>query len=201
MMKASFKYLALFAILTLLPRLALAQGIGAASVAGTVKDASGAVLPGVTVEAASPVLIEKVRTTVTDSEGRYQLAELRAGTYTLTFTLAGFTTYKREGLQLTPNFAATINAELKVGELAETIIVSGQSPLVDTRSVSKAQVISQETLSALPTAKSVGSMLAFVPGAVSPANGVDSGGSKGEQSVRISVFGARPNDQRQMTNG
>ena len=79
--------------------------------------------------------------------------------------------------------------------------MSGQSPLVDTRSVSKAQVISQETLSALPTAKSVGSMLAFVPGAVSPANGVDSGGSKGEQSVRISVFGARPNDQRQMTNG
>ena len=107
MTKAPFKYVVLLAILTLLPRFALGQGLGAASVAGTVKDASGAVLPGVTVEAASPVLIEKVRTTVTDSEGRYQLAELRAGTYTLTFTLAGFTTYKREGLQLTPNFAAT----------------------------------------------------------------------------------------------
>jgi hypothetical protein len=184
-----------------MPRLALAQGLGAASIAGVVKDASGAVLPGVTVEAASPVLIEKVRTTTSDAEGRYQLAELRAGTYTVTFSLQGFTTYKREALQLAPNFAATINAELKVGEVAETIVVSGQSPLVDTRSVSKAQVISQETLAALPTAKSVGGMLAFVPGAVSPANGVDTGGSKGEQSVRISVFGARPGDQRQYTNG
>jgi hypothetical protein len=201
MTKPSFTWCTLLAILTLIPRLAMAQGLGAASVAGTVKDASGAVLPGVTVEASSPVLIEKVRTTVTDSEGRYQLAELRPGTYTLTFTLPGFTTYKREGLQLTPNFAATINADLKVGEVAETIVVSGQSPLVDTRSVAKVQVISQETLAALPTSKSVGGMLAFVPGAVSPANGVDTGGTKGEQSVRISVFGARPGDMRQMTNG
>src|SRR5687767_5184349 len=181
----------------LMPALAYAQ----ASITGVVKDASGAVLPGVTVEASSPVLIEKVRTTVTDSEGRYQLAELRPGTYSLTYSLQGFTTYKREGLQLAPNFSATINAELKVGELSETITVSGQTPLVDTRSVSKATVISQEVLSALPTAKSVGSMLAFVPGAVSPANGVDTGGTKGEQSVRISVFGARPGDMRQMTNG
>src|SRR5262245_32584201 len=90
---------------------------------------------------------------------------------------------------------------MKVGALTETITVTGESPLVDTRSASKATVISQELLSALPTAKSVGSMLAFVPGAVSPANGVDTGGTKGEQSVRISVFGARPNDMRQMTNG
>jgi hypothetical protein len=190
-----------FAVLLLAPRLALAQGIGAASIVGVVKDASGAVLPGVTVEASSPVLIEKVRTTVTDSEGRYQLAELRPGAYSVSYSLQGFSTYKRDGLALAPNFVATINADLKVGELSETITVTGETPLVDTRSVSKATVISQETLSALPTAKSVGSMLAFVPGAVSPANGVDTGGTKGEQSVRISVFGARPNDMRQMTNG
>ncbi len=188
-------------ILTLIPAFVFAQGIGAAGIAGVVKDTSGAVLPGVTVEASSPVLIEKVRTTVTDSEGRYQIAELRAGAYAVSFTLPGFTTYKREGLTLSANFVATVNADLRVGELTETITVSGQSPLIDTRSVSKAQVISQEALAALPTAMSVGSMLAFVPGAVSPANGVDSGGTKGEQSVRISVFGARPNDQRQMTNG
>jgi hypothetical protein len=193
--------LTLVTVLALAPVSTFAQGLGAASVAGVVRDASGAVLPGVTVEASSPVLIEKVRTTVTDSEGRYQLAELRPGTYSVTYTLPGFTTYKRDGLQLAPNFSATINADLKVGELSETIVVSGQTPLVDTRSVSKATVISQEVLSALPTAKSVGSMLAFVPGAVSPANGVDTGGTKGEQSVRISVFGARPNDMRQMTNG
>jgi hypothetical protein len=193
--------LLVIALALLLPVAARAQGIGAASIVGVVKDASGAVLPGVTVEAASPVLIEKVRSAVSDAEGRFQIAELRSGTYTVTFTLAGFTTYKRDGLQLPPNFVATVNADLKVGEISETIVVSGQSPLVDTRSVSKAQVISQEQLAALPTAKSVGSMLAFVPGAVSPANGVDSGGTKGEQSVRISVFGARPNDMRQMTNG
>ena len=99
--------------LALVPAAARAQGLGAASIAGVVKDASGAVLPGVTVEAASPVLIEKIRTTVTDSEGRYQLAELRPGTYSVTFTLPGFTTYKREGLQLAANFAATINADLR----------------------------------------------------------------------------------------
>ena len=195
------RLLALLLALIAVPTAGFAQGLGAASIAGVVKDASGAVLPGVTVEASSPVLIEKVRTTVTDSEGRYQIAELRPGSYSVSFTLPGFATFKREGLELPPNFAATVNAEMKVGALSETITVSGQSPLVDSRSVSKTQVISQETLSALPTAKSVGGMLAFVPGAVSPANGVDTGGSKGEQSVRISVFGARPGDQRQMTNG
>jgi hypothetical protein len=179
----------------------MAQGLGAASVVGVVKDASGAVLPGVTVEASSPVLIEKVRSTVTDAEGRYQIAELRSGTYSVSFALPGFATFKRDGLELPPNFVATVNADMKVGELTETITVSGQSPLVDTRSASKATVISQEQLNALPTARSVGSMLAFVPGAVSPANGVDTGGTKGEQSVRISVFGARPGDMRQMTNG
>jgi hypothetical protein len=201
MTKPSLTWCTLLAILTLIPRLGAAQGIGAASIVGVVKDASGAVLPGVTVEAASPVLIEKVRTTVTDSEGRYQLAELRPGAYSVSFSLQGFSTFKRDGLALVPNFVATINADLKVGELSETITVTGETPLVDTRSVSKATVISQDTLAALPTAKSVGSMLAFVPGAVSPANGVDTGGTKGEQSVRISVFGARPNDMRQMTNG
>jgi hypothetical protein len=178
-----------------------AQGLGAASIVGVVRDASGAVLPGVTVEAASPVLIEKVRTAVTDGEGRYQVAELRPGTYAVTFSLAGFSTFKRDALELPSNFVATINAELKVGALAETIVVSGETPLVDVRSVSKGTVVSEETLAALPTSKSVGGLLALVPGAVSPANGIDTGGTKGEQSVRISVFGARPGDMRQMTNG
>lgn len=195
------RFIALALAATLAPAVALAQGLGAASIVGVVKDSSGAVLPGVTVEASSPVLIEKVRSTVTDSEGRYQIVELRPGAYSVSFTLPGFATYKRDGLTVPANFVATVNADLRVGGLEETITVTGESPLVDTRSVSQAQVISQEKLAALPTAKSVGSMLAFVPGAVSPANGVDSGGTKGEQSVRISVFGARPNDMRQMTNG
>jgi hypothetical protein len=190
-----------FLVFVLVPTVAPAQGIGAASIVGVVKDSSGGVLPGVTVEAASPVLIEKARETVTDAEGRYRIAELRPGTYSVTFTLAGFATFKRDGLELTPNFVATINADLRVGALTETVVVTGETPLVDARSVAKGAVINQATLTALPTSKSVGSMLAFVPGAVSPTNGVDTGGTKGEQSVRISVFGARPNDMRQMTNG
>src|SRR5262247_64 len=106
-------------------------------IAGVVKDSSGGVLPGVTVEAASPVLIEKLRTSVTDGEGRYQIAELRPGTYSVTFSLQGFTTFRRDGLELSSNFVATVNAELRVGAVTETITVSGQSPLVDVRSVSK----------------------------------------------------------------
>ena len=177
-----------------------AQGIGAASIVGRGQGPSGAVLPGVTVEAASPVLIEKVRTTVSDGEGRYQIAELRPGTIPDVHA-AGFATFKREGLELTPNFVATINAELRVGALAETIVVSGQTPLVDARSVSKAPSSVRKRCRRCRRARASAAMLAFVPGAVSPANGVDTGGTKGEQSVRISVFGARPNDMRQMTNG
>src|SRR6266849_4461552 len=101
----------LLAALVLVPRLVLAQ----ASITGTVKDASGAILPGVTVEAASNVLIEKVRTATTDASGQYRIVDLRAGTYTLTVTLPGFNTFKREDVELSGSFTATINAELKVG--------------------------------------------------------------------------------------
>src|SRR5215210_4825511 len=102
-----------------------------ASIAGTVKDASGALLPGVTVEATSPVLIEKVRSAVTDGAGQYQIVDLRPGSYTLTFTLTGFSIVRRDGVELTGSFTATINAELKVGNLQETITVTGETPIVD----------------------------------------------------------------------
>ena len=102
-------------------------------IAGTVTDESGAVLPGVTVEAASPVLIEKVRTAITDGEGRFDITNLRAGDYTVTFTLPGFTVVKREGLTVPDNFAATANAVLRVGTLDETVIVTGASPVVDVK--------------------------------------------------------------------
>ena len=100
------------------------------AIGGTVKDATGAVLPGVTVEAASPVLIEKAKTVVTDAEGNYKIVDLRPGTYIVTFTLEGFTTIKREGLELPSNFTATVNAELKVGAIAEALTVTGSSPVV-----------------------------------------------------------------------
>src|SRR5205807_1469877 len=101
-----------------------------ASIGGTVRDASGAVIPGVTVEAASPALIEKTRVAVTNDQGNYKIIDLRPGNYTVTFTLTGFTTFKREGLELTTGFTATVNAEMRVGALEETVTVSGASPVV-----------------------------------------------------------------------
>src|SRR6267378_6858685 len=105
----------------------------ASGVAGVVRDTSGGVLPGVTVEAASPALIEKVRSVVSDSEGRFNIVDLRPGTYVVTFTLPSFSTFKREGIELPSGFTATVNAEMKVGTLEETVTVTGAAPLVDTQ--------------------------------------------------------------------
>src|SRR5580765_2143990 len=102
------------ALVALSPSVASAQGV-LASVTGVVKDTSGAVLPGVTVEVSSPVLIEKTRSAVTDGSGQYRIVDLRAGTYAVTFTLTGFSTVKRDGIELSGSFVATINADMKVG--------------------------------------------------------------------------------------
>src|SRR5688572_17925758 len=110
-----------------------AQDTANGTIVGVVRDSSGAVLPGVTVEAASPALIEQTRTVVTDAEGRYRIAALRPGLYSVTFSLPGFRGIRREGLELTTGFTATVNTELAVGALEETITVTGAAPLVDTR--------------------------------------------------------------------
>src|SRR5438105_5954533 len=120
-------------VLLLLPSTVRAQG----SLTGTVHDASGAVLPGVTVEASSPALIEKTKAAVTDGTGQYRIIDLRPGTYEVTFTLTGFSTVKREGIELTGSFVATVNADLKVGALAETITVTGETPVVDVQSAKR----------------------------------------------------------------
>jgi hypothetical protein len=111
----------------LLPAAAYAQ----AAIAGTVKDASGGVLPGVTVEASSPVLIEKTRSVVTDGSGNYRIENLRPGSYSVTFTLTGFNTVKRDNVDVTGSGTATVDADLKVGAIAETITVTGETPIVD----------------------------------------------------------------------
>src|SRR5262245_49904631 len=116
----------------------------AGAIAGQVRDTTGAILPGVTVEASSPALIEKVRTVVTDSTGQYKIVDLRPGTYTVTFSLAGFSTVRRAGVELTTGFTASINADLSVGDIAETITVSGQSPVVDVQNVSQQTVMTRE---------------------------------------------------------
>ena len=134
------------------------------SITGVVRDTSGAVLPGVTVEAASPALIEKVRSTVTDAQGRYRIVDLRPGTYAVTFALPGFTTSKREGLELRAEFTATVNADLAVGTLEETVTVSGEAPTVDLRS-SRAQVqFAQETLQSLPGTGRLATLPSIIPG-------------------------------------
>ena len=124
----------------LLPVAAYAQ----ASITGTVKDASGAVLPGVTVEAASPALIEKVKTAATNEAGQYRIENLRPGVYTVTFTLSGFATVKREAIELSGTFVATVNAEMRVGTVEETVTVTGESPVVDVQSSNRERVLSAE---------------------------------------------------------
>jgi hypothetical protein len=135
-----------------------------ASIAGVVKDSSGAVLPGVTVEAASPALIEKVRSVVTDSEGRFNIVDLRPGTYSVTFTLPSFSTFKREGIDLPSGFTATVNAEMKIGTLEETVTVTGAAPLVDTQNVRKQTLVSSDLLNVLPSSvKNLNNLVSLHP--------------------------------------
>jgi Carboxypeptidase regulatory-like domain len=149
----------------LTPPSALAQQATASGIAGAVKDTSGAVLPGVIVEASSPALIEKVRTVVTDSEGRYNIVDLRPGTYAVTFTLTGFSSFRRDGIELPSGFTATVNADLQIGAVTETITVTGESPLVDTRNARKQTVVSSDLLNLLPSSvKNLNNLVALTPG-------------------------------------
>jgi len=135
------------------------------SLAGVVKDTSGAVLPGVTVEASSPVLLEKTRSAVTDGTGQYRLADLTPGTYTVTFTLTGFSAVKREGVDLAGNGVVTINADLKVGNVSETITVTGETPIVDVQTSTKRQVVlDNAVIETIPVSRGYGNLLATVPG-------------------------------------
>src|SRR5438094_506350 len=155
--------------------------------AGTVKDATGAVLPGVTVEASSPVLIEKVRSVTTDANGAYKIENLRPGTYTITFNLTGFSTVKKDGIELASNFTAQINADLKVGAVEETVTVSGESPVVDVQSNAKAQVLSRDVLDAVPSAHTIQSVGQLVVGVTLTAP--DVGGSQAMQQTYFTVHG------------
>src|SRR5690242_5526035 len=152
----------------LTPAAAFAQ----ASITGVVRDSSGAVLPGVTVEAASPVLIEKTKSAVSDGAGQYRIVDLRPGTYSVTFTLAGFNTIKRDGIELTGTFTATINADLKVGAVAETITVVGETPVVDVQSAKRETVLSGDLIENLPGTRAYGTLLNAIPGVTVDNNGL-----------------------------
>jgi hypothetical protein len=184
-----------------LSRPTLAQGTSAASISGVVTDASGAVLPGVTVEASSPALIEKVRNTVTNERGEYRIIELRPGTYTVTFAMQGFAGFRREGIELPPNFTASVNAELRVGAIEESVTVSGATPLVDTQNVARQTVLGKTLLDTVPTGKNLLSFYSLTPAAVTPTNAQDVGGSKGETTARASVHGSKQGDTKMMLDG
>ncbi len=157
----------------------------AQSISGVVKDSSGAVLPGVTVEAASPALIEKTRTAVTDGSGLYRITDLTPGTYTVSFTLTGFTTIKREAVDVAGAGVVTINADMRVGAVAETITVSGETPVVDVQTSTRQEVVlSNAVVESIPASRGYGNILATVPGI--QATGLDV-----SSSVSTNFFTAR----------
>ncbi len=189
---------AVLAFSALLPAAAYAQ----ASIAGQVKDASGAVLPGVTVEAASPALIEKVRTVVTDGTGQYRVEVLPPGTYSLSFTLPGFNTVRRDGLILAGTFTAAVDAEMRVGAIEETITVTGETPLVDVQSQTRQRVMDRELIDTLPTGRTPFAMMALIPGvSVSAANQDVGGATLLSGAVQMQVHGSTGNSTLIMENG
>ncbi len=167
-MRITAKYFAMLVLLLLIPRSTLAQ----ASLTGVVRDSSGAVVPGVTVEAASPALIEKVRSAVTDSAGLYRIVDLRPGTYTLTFSLPGFSTVLREGLELAGSITLTIPAVMRVGGVEETVTVSGASPVVDVQNARTQTVLNADVIAALPATRAYGSLLNAISGLTVDNNGL-----------------------------
>jgi hypothetical protein len=152
-------------------------------IAGVVRDSGGLAMPGVTVEAASPALIEKVRSVVTDGEGRYNIVDLRPGTYSVTFSLPGFSTVRREGIELSAGFTAPLNVNLAVGAISETITVTGASPVVDTQSIRQQEVLNTRQLEALPSGSIGLQTLAYVtPGFASTQ--ADVGGTRDTWSAQ-----------------
>src|SRR5205823_6015272 len=176
--------------LLLLPAAVYAQ----AAITGVARDQSGGVLPGVTVEASSPVLIEKVRTVTTDGTGQYRIVNLLPGTYSVTFSLPGFSTVKRDGIELSGTFVATVNADLKVGALEETITVTGETPIVDVQSAKQQQTVSKDILAAIPTSRNAAGVQSLIPGM---SNTGDSGGISGGMTGGAgTIHGGRSNDSR-----
>ncbi|MBM3777485.1 MAG: TonB-dependent receptor [Acidimicrobiia bacterium] len=189
--------------LALVPSAGFAQ-YGAIS--GVVRDTTGAVLPGVTVEATSPALIEKVRSAVSDEQGLYRILDLPPGTYSVSFTLSGFSTHRRDGIELSTGFTAPVNADLRIGALEETVVVSGQTPLVDVQNVREQRVITREVIDLIPTgSRSFDNLAALIPGVrISSANaptGQDVGGTRGAGLERLAIHGGRVTDQMQLVDG
>src|SRR5688572_23476711 len=170
-MRGFVRTVGLLALLCLAPMSAWAQ----ATIAGVVTDNSGAVLPGVTVEAASPALIEKVRTATTDGNGRYRIESLQPGLYTVTFSLAGFSNVRREGLTVSGTGVISVDAEMRVGGVQETVTVTGETPVVDVASTRREVTLDNETMRNLPSVRSYSYLVNTVPGIQTNNNNVNTG--------------------------
>jgi hypothetical protein len=167
-MRVLVRFATLVLGVVLVPSVAYAQS----SIAGIVRDTSGAVLPGVTVEASSDALIEKVRSAVSDGNGQYRIVDLRPGTYSVTFTLAGFSVFKRDEVSLPADFVATVNADMRVGALEETITVTGESPVVDIQSARRQRTLDNEMIQSLPTARAYNGLVRLIPSMTGGTNDV-----------------------------
>src|SRR5829696_7969000 len=199
MRKVSAACFVLVGLFVLAPSLAFAQ----ATITGVVRDASGGVLPGVTVEAASDALIEKVRSAVTDGTGQFRIIDLRPGTYIVTFTLTGFQTTRREGVELEGQLTATVNADMRVGALEETIIVTGETPIVDVQSVRRQTTINGDVISSIPSARAYGAIMQLIPSLTVQAS-FTPGARDVQVTPAMSVFGGqggRENEGRLQVDG
>jgi len=186
----------------LVPAAAYAQ----ASIAGVVRDDSGAVMPGVTVEASSPALIEKSRSVVTDGTGQFRIVDLRPGTYQVVFSLPGFASVRREGIELTGSFNATVNAEMRVGAVSESVTVSGQSPIVDVQNAARQQVMQKDVIDAIPVGRSHQSLAILIPG-LSTSTGINAQTQDvgGTNNIRLAnaftIHGGRTSDSNVQLDG
>ena len=190
-----FKGILVVICLVVVPSAAFAQ----ASIVGTARDASGAVLPGVTVEASSPALIERTRSVITNGVGQYSIQDLRPGTYSVTFTLPGFSAVKRDGIELTGSFIATVNADLRVGGVQETVTVTGEAPVVDVTSARTEQTIDGKTVTEIPTSRLYSSLTQLVPAL--NVQGNDVGGSQGNVFSVFQIHGGRRNEGQVLVDG
>ena len=179
------------------PVLAFAQ----ASITGTVRDASGAVLPGVTIEASSSALIEKVRTAITDGTGQYRITDLPPGTYRVSFALQGFATTHREGVELSGSFTATVSVEMRIGGVEETITIIGEAPVVDVQSTVRQDVLKGSLITELPAARNIQNIAILIPG-MNVTGTLDVGGLRGGAEVNnFSAHGGRIDDGRLLVDG
>src|ERR1044072_10000639 len=194
-MNRLFKGMLVVLSLVVFPSAVFAQG----SVVGTARDAAGAVLPGVTVEASSPALIEKTRTVTTNGVGQYSIQDLRPGTYSVSFTLPGFNAVKRDGIELTGSFIATVNADLRVGGVQETVTVTGEAPVVDITSARTEQTIAGKTVTEIPTSRLYSSLTQLVPAL--NVQGNDVGGSQGNVFSVFQIHGGRRNEGQVLVDG